>query len=217
MAERTGESRQPRALSCAGIAKRFAGRPALAPVSFELEPGEHMAITGPSGAGKTTLLRILAGLLLPSAGSVSEAGNVVCSPERREPPASRRLGFLFQGLALWPHLTVGDNVLMGAGPAAPFGGRSGRSRRVREVLAEVGLDRAAQRYPGELSGGERQRAAWARAVVGNPRLLLLDEPLTSLDRALQRELLDLVLAFGSAPGKTIVLATHDEEAAAAIG
>ena len=187
---------------------------ALAPTSFSLEEGEHLALVGPSGAGKSTLLRILAGLLLPTAGEVLEDGKRVNAPGGAMSPVGRRLGVLLQGLGLWPHLTARQNIELGLS-RENLRGLNARERRgkVEKVLAQVGMQTLSERRPHELSGGERQRVAWARAVVGEPRLLLLDEPLTSLDPQLEAELLSLVLNFGSRPGRTFVIVTHRSDVA----
>lgn len=206
------------ALACRDLSKLFGGRLALPPVSFSVEEGEHLAITGPSGSGKTTLLRLLAGVLEPSAGDVLQAGRVVSRRGWRTPPHERDLGVLFQGLALWPHLTVLRNVELGLRPRTGGGpGRRERWRLAEAALDEVGLLRLSRRYPSELSGGERERVAWARAVASAPGILLLDEPLTSLDPKLRDDLLDRVLRYRDMPGRTLVVVTHDRTLASKAG
>jgi ABC-type sulfate/molybdate transport systems ATPase subunit len=208
-------------LECRGVSKRISNVDALRSTSFAIAEGEHLAVTGPSGSGKTTLVRILAGLLEPSAGEVLESGARVNGPGFREPPHLRRIGVLFQGLALWPHLTVLGNVELsiprGAASEDAPPGRRERRLRAAAILADVGLSALSRRYPRELSGGERQRVAWARAVAGEPRLLFLDEPLTSLDPRLRAELLELVVQFGERPGRTLVVVTHDADLAKRLG
>lgn len=198
-------------LECRNVSKRIGGVQALRPVSFSIAQGEHLAITGPSGSGKTTLVRILAGLLSPTTGEVLDGGMLVNGPEFRSAPHARAIGVLFQGLGLWPHLTVLGNV------EYSMSGKRERRRRAEAALAQVGMSPLARRYPYELSGGERQRAAWARAVAREPRILFLDEPLTSLDPRLRGELLDLVVRFGEEPGRTIVVVTHDADLARKLG
>jgi ABC-type sulfate/molybdate transport systems ATPase subunit len=204
------------ALGAISLSKAFGGRPALLPVTFSIDPGEHLAVTGPSGSGKSTLLRLLAGLIEPSGGSVIEGGRVVNGPGGRTAPHRRDIGMVFQGLALWPHRTVRDHVDLAlrrsGGPQA-----EDRRGRAAEVLEEAGLTALADRYPGDLSGGERQRVAWARAVAAAPALLLLDEPLTALDPVLREDLLGRVVRYGELPGRTVVIVTHDRSVAERVG
>ena len=199
------------ALSCEDLEKDFGVRPALARVDCAIEEGEHLALTGPSGSGKTTLLRLLAGLIAPTRGRVLENGRVVNAPGSRTAPHRRGLGMVFQGLGLWPHLTVREHVDFSA--ALPATTRKERRRRADEALAGTGLAELSGRYPAELSGGEKQRVAFARAIAGAPRLLLLDEPLTSLDPALREDLLGLIESQGKVPGRTLIIVTHDEPVA----
>src|SRR5262245_56055772 len=138
------------ALSTTGLWKRFGTERALAPVTFAIAPGEHLAVTGPSGAGKTTLLRLLAGLLAPSGGEVSEGGRTVNRPGWREPPHRRGIGMVFQGLALWPHMTVAEQVGVALGGGAPRLSRRERKLRVARVLEEAGIARLGSRYPAAL-------------------------------------------------------------------
>jgi iron(III) transport system ATP-binding protein len=204
------------ALEARGLLKCFASREVFPPLSFRLEEGEHVAVTGPSGSGKTTLLRLLAGLLEPSAGALFERERLVSRPGWSLAPHRRGIGMLFQELALWPHLTAEEQVLFSIPRGMGLRGRE-RQRLAASALEDVGLAFLRRRYPAELSGGERQRLAWARAVAGNPRLLLLDEPLTSLDPALKESLLDAIVCAGKAPGRTLVVVTHDPLLAARIG
>lgn len=205
----------PDILSCRDLTKRYSGRVALPPVSFSVMEGEHLAIVGPSGSGKTTLVRLLAGLLDPTGGAVFDRGILVNRPGWRLEPHLRNIGVLFQGLALWPHLTVREQVRF----AMPPGGssRAERNRAVERLLEAVGISALSGRLPQHLSGGEKQRVAWARAVAGSPRLLFLDEPLTSLDPALREELLLEVIRYGESPGHTIIIVTHDSGVARRVG
>ncbi len=212
-------------LECRQVSKAFGQTVVLRETSFTVEDGEHLAITGPSGAGKSTLLGLLAGLLEPTGGVILQDGRAVSAPGSVVRPDTRGLGVLLQGLGLWPHLSVLQNVEL-AIPAAsgrlfPLSGWLARRRFRRELaekaLSDVGLSHLARRRPQDLSGGERQRAAWARAVAGGPRILLLDEPLTSLDPALEEDLVRLVLEYGSQPGRTVLIVTHRHEVAARVG
>jgi iron(III) transport system ATP-binding protein len=197
-------------LSIRNVMKRFGSHPALNGVSIDIGTGELAVIVGPSGCGKTTLLRLIAGLDTPDSGEIWLAGRQVSGPGRvLVPPYERGIGFVFQDLALWPHMTVQENlefVLESSGVP-----KRERQPRAREGLRFVRIDMLAGRYPHELSGGEQQRVALARALVGRPQLLLLDEPLSSLDpelrAALRRELLDLQ----HASNLTTVYVTHDRE------
>ena len=204
------------ALSCEGVAKSYGSRVALRPLSFAVDEGEHLVVRGPSGCGKTTLLRILAGLIEPDSGRVVERGAVVSRPGRRTPPHQRSLGMLFQGLALWPHLTALEQIERVLAPAS-FGGRSRRRLAAERALEEAGISALSARLPRELSGGERQRVAWVRAVARDPRILLLDEPLTSLDPRLRDDLLLAVRRHGDREGRTVILVTHDPEVATRLG
>ncbi len=197
----------PLLLECTALTKSFGERVALAPVDLSVETGENLAVVGPSGCGKTTLLELLAGLLDPTAGEVRERGRVVSRAGWQMEPHRRSLGFLFQDLALWPHMTVRQHLEFVLDDPAR------REDNIRRVLDQAGLKELAHRAPRELSGGERQRVAWARAIVGEPRLLLLDEPLTSLDPKLRRELLDWTIEYGSHPGRSVIVVTHDPEIA----
>ena len=186
----------------------------MKPTSFEIAEGEHLSIIGPSGSGKTTLLLLLAGLLDPSAGEVREYGELVSRPGWQRETHRRRLGVLFQDLALWPHMTVQAHLEFALQSAETPPKASGR---IQKVLAQASLTALANDRPDALSGGERQRLAWARAIVTKPRLLLLDEPLTSLDPKLRGELLSWTLEYGQLPGRTLVVVTHDDEVARCVG
>lgn len=201
----------PLLLEARGLIKRYTSRVA-GPFDFTLEAGEHLVVTGPSGCGKTTLLRLLAGLIVPNDGLVLEGGVAVNSPLGRREPHQRSVGMLFQELALWSHMTVEEQV--GFALPADF---PDAKQQVARTLSEVRLDGLAGAYPAELSGGERQRVAWARAVVAQPRLLLLDEPLTSLDPRLKDELLEAIDALGQRQGHTMIVATHDPQLAERAG
>ncbi len=170
------------ALGLRGLGKIFGAGRALEAVTLDAGPGEIVGVTGPSGAGKSTLCRLVAGLEAPTEGAVCLDGRPVTSV-----PAERRgVAFMFESYALYPHLTVFDNVAFPLrAPAAPRRPAAEVAERVREVLRFVGLDGLEQRRPAELSGGQRQRAALGRAIVQEPRLFVLDEPLSHLDAKLR--------------------------------
>ncbi len=192
------------------ISKSFAHTPALRRVSFSLDQGEILGILGPSGCGKTTLLRILAGIETPDSGRISFDGKDMADV----PPHRRHFGMMFQDFALFPHKTVFDNV--GFGLLQKKLPSQEVTRRVHELLALVGLDGFSNRGISSLSGGERQRIALARSLAPNPRLLLLDEPMGSLDRELRERLVPELKAILQHVGVTAVFVTHDHAEAYAM-
>lgn len=173
----------------------------LGPVSFAAEPGEAVAVIGPSGAGKTTLLRTLAGFLPVTGGRISIGGEDVAGT----PPEDRGLGYVPQGYALLPHRTVLQNVRY----AADLRGARDADSRARSMLRRFGLESRANAYPAQLSGGERQRIAMARALAADPRVLLWDEPLAALDPEAQDELLELLRGVLETERVPLLLVTHD--------
>ena len=188
-------------------------RPSVDRVSLGLQAGEVGVLIGPSGCGKTTLLRAVAGLEHVSAGDIRLAHNVVSSPTLHVAPESRRIGMVFQDYALFPHLSVHDNVSFGLHHLP----RLARDARVREVLALVGLASSAQRFPHELSGGQQQRVALARALAPQPQLLLLDEPFSNLDVELRERLALEVRGILKEAQTTALFVTHDQMEAFAVG
>jgi iron(III) transport system ATP-binding protein len=192
-----------------GVRKRFGVVQALAGADFCVERGELVALLGPSGCGKTTLLRLVAGFETPDEGEICLEGATVADHRRWVPPERRRVGFVFQDYALFPHLTVGENVGFGIR-------RRERRRRVAEVLELVGLVGEEQRYPHELSGGQQQRVALARALAPAPSTVLLDEPWSNIDPLLRHSMRDELAAILRAAGTTTVLVTHDREEAFSI-
>jgi iron(III) transport system ATP-binding protein len=173
----------------------------IGPVSFQVRPGEHWVLLGASGSGKTSLLRAIAGLQPLSAGSITLAGRVCEGPGTTTvPPEKRRVGLVFQDWALFPHLTAEGNVAFALPPS--------RRHEARMLLGQVGLDDAAERYPGELSGGEQQRVALARALAVEPSILLLDEPFSNLDPHLRTQVRRHTWEVLRARGLASVLVTH---------
>ncbi|WP_145481558.1 ABC transporter ATP-binding protein [Stenotrophomonas rhizophila] len=168
--------------------------------------GESVAIVGASGSGKTTLLGLLAGLDLPSRGDIALAGASLgaLDEEARAQLRAREVGFVFQSFHLLPALTAEENIAL----PLELAGREDAAR-VREVLAQVGLDHRARHYPRQLSGGEQQRVALARAFVARPRILFADEPTGSLDQATGQQISDLLFALNATSDTTLVLVTHD--------
>jgi ABC-type Fe3+/spermidine/putrescine transport system ATPase subunit len=193
------------------VSKAFAGMPALRDVSFDVASGEILCLLGPSGCGKTTLLRIVAGLEWADGGQVLMDGK-----DLSEVPVHRRgLGFMFQEYALFPHKDVYGNVAFGLRMARLP--RVEIERRVSEALAQVGLGGFERRAVHELSGGEQQRVALARSLAPRPCLLLLDEPLGSLDRALRERLMNELRQILKSVGLTALYVTHDQSEAFALG
>ncbi len=191
-----------------GVSKHFNGVEAARRVSFELRKGQLLALLGPSGCGKTTTLRLIAGFEAPDVGEIEIGGRLVAGPGTHTPPEKRRVGMVFQEYALFPHLSLGDNVSFG------LRGYSGNpKRRVAEVLELVGLEGLEQRMPHELSGGQQQRVALARALAPEPDLVLLDEPFSNLDAGLRVRVRAEVRGILKHANATAVFVTHDQEEA----
>jgi iron(III) transport system ATP-binding protein len=194
------------AIQLDGVGKRFGVVRAVADASLAVEAGEVLALLGPSGCGKTTLLRLVAGFEAPDEGAIAIAGQTVSGRGAWVPPERRRVGMVFQDYALFPHLTVAENV--GYGLA-----RRARPARVAEVMRLVGLDGLDRRYPGELSGGQQQRVALARSLAPEPRVLLLDEPWSNIDPMLRAAMREELAGILRAAGATVLVVTHDREEA----
>ena len=203
----TADARVSLALRCSGLTKRYAGVTALSDASLDVKAGTLLALLGPSGCGKTTLLRLIAGLDRPHAGTIEVDGRVVESATVHVPPERRELGLVFQEYALFPHLSVADNVAFGLPRGAD------REARVQDMLGQVGLDGLGSRMPHELSGGQQQRVALARALAPGPRLIMLDEPFSNLDPALREGVRREVRRVLRAANATAIIVTHDQEEA----
>ena len=193
------------------VSKRFAADqpPALDRLTLTVQQGELLVLLGPSGCGKTTTLRLIAGFEVPDAGSVVIRGEVMAGSGRWVPPEKRGVGIVFQDYALFPHLTVAENVGFGLQHLD----RTGRKSRVARILELVGLDVFADRYPHELSGDQQQRVAVARALAPAPALILLDEPFSNLDADLRAQLRDEIVKILKNTATTAILVTHDQEEA----
>jgi iron(III) transport system ATP-binding protein len=191
------------------VSHAYGARAALRSFSLDIGAGEIFSLLGPSGSGKTTALRIAAGLEVPQRGRVEVGGNVVVADGVFVPPEQRDVGLLFQDLALFPHLTVADNVAFGLRAA----NTGERKTRVSEILELVGLQGQGRLYPHQLSGGQQQRVALARALAPGPRVLLLDEPFSNLDVVLREQVRREMANLLKAVGTSVLLVTHDPEEA----
>ena len=177
--------------------------PVLAGIDFDLKRQEVCAIVGASGSGKSTFLKLIAGLESPDSGTIKLGGTIVSDERLFLPPEKRKVGFVFQDFALFPHLTVEQNVGFGIAKAQD------KQDRVAELLNLVGLARHAAKYPGELSGGEQQRVALARTLAPKPTLLLMDEPFSNLDGGIKKEIRGFVFEIIRRTGLSCVFVTHD--------
>lgn len=203
--------RTPDQVVVEGVTVAYDGITALDDVHLSLAVGEQLAVVGPSGCGKSTLVKVIAGLVGADAGRITIAGDEVAGPGRWVPPERRGVGVVFQDHALFPHLTVANNIAFG------LRGHDDASARVDEVLALVGLTDKADRYPHELSGGEQQRTALARALAPRPAVLLLDEPFSNLDRNLRERVRHETVALLRTEGMTAIFVTHDRDEALTVG
>lgn len=205
------------AIELQAVSKSYDGHKVVDSISIAVECGERAVLLGPSGCGKTTLLRLLAGLEVPDSGvirvndaTVAQHGRNIVEPERRH------IGMVFQDLALWPHMTVSQHLDF----ALRYNVRTPQAevpRRIKQLLDMVRLSDRAHSRPSELSGGQQQRVALARALVANPAILLMDEPLTSLDRELALHVRRELLRLHAELHFTLVYVTHNPEEAADVG
>ena len=195
-------------LALRGLVKAFGSIKVVDGVDLTLEEGEFVSLLGPSGCGKTTTLRMIAGFVPPSAGTIEMNGQIMSSPGSVVPPERRQMSMIFQSYAIWPNMTVAENVSFGLTlrklPSDEI------RRRVGEMLEIVQLGHLAKRYPAELSGGQQQRVALARAIVVKPSVLLLDEPLSNLDANLREEMRFEIRRLHDEFRITTVYVTHDQ-------
>ena len=195
------------------VSRSFGETLALDHVSLDVPPGRVLCLLGPSGCGKSTLLRIAAGVERPSAGRVLIDGQEVAGPARFVPPEKRGIGLMFQDYALFPHLSILDNVAFGL----RWLGRAEAQSEALAALARVGLARYANEYPHILSGGEQQRVALARAIAPRPGIMLMDEPFSGLDPRLRQKMREETLAILHETRATCIVVTHDAEEAMRMG
>ena len=199
-----------------GIEKRFGDFYAIRGLDLEVRSGELMTVLGPSGCGKTTMLRMIAGLDVPTGGRIEVGGQAVndAAAGLAVPPERRGMGMVFQSYAVWPHMTVADNI------AYPLRirkvARHDREERLARVVALVHLAGQEHKYPHQLSGGQQQRVALARGLIMQPRVMLLDEPLSNLDAKLRRGMRREIRDIQRSLGMTTLYVTHDREEAEAI-
>ena len=187
------------------VSKNYGRVRAIDGVSLEVPSGESLVIVGRSGSGKTTLLRLIAGLEIPDEGEIYLNGRLASSKKGVLAPHLRSIGFVFQVPALWPHLTLAQNIRFGIkGLSRPLA-----RARVSELLSQMNLDGLGGRYPHQVSGGEARRAALARALAARPALLLMDEPLLNLDPDLKEQMLSLLCELISRKETGVVYVTHD--------
>lgn len=193
------------AIAIRNVVKRYGKKTAVSGVTFAVEPGEFFALLGPSGCGKTTLLRAVAGLESIEGGEIAFGERVMSRPGQTIDPFERKIGFVFQDLALWPHMSALEHLLFVLGKGE---GNERNRERSMNVLAELRIDHLAKKRPHEISGGERQRLALARALVTEPSILLCDEPLSSIDPAVAAEIRALLRELNRSRGMTVLYVTH---------
>jgi iron(III) transport system ATP-binding protein len=194
-----------------GLTKRYGALAVVDKVSILIEHGSLVCLLGPSGCGKTTTLRLIAGFVEPSEGEISVGERVVSTPQRSLPPERRNMSMIFQSYALWPHMTVTENIIYGLKLRKLDS--TTIKRKLDAILATTRLAPLVDRYPGELSGGQQQRVALARALIVEPETLLLDEPLSNLDANLREEMRFEVRRLHDEYRYTTVYVTHDQSEA----
>jgi iron(III) transport system ATP-binding protein len=198
------------------VSKDYNGRRVIDNVSLKVETGERVVLFGPSGCGKSTVLHLIAGLVIPDSGEILIDEELVARAYRNlREPEQRGIGMVFQDLALWPHMTVAENIEFGL--KAKRIPHEQRARRVREMIDLVRLGDYLNARPGELSGGQQQRVALARALALAPRILLMDEPLSTLDDELNKQLREEILRLHADLGFTLVYVTHSRVEAKELG
>ena len=194
-----------------GLGKRYGNAVAVDDVSLMIEHGQLVCLLGPSGCGKTTTLRLIAGFMEPTAGEIVVGGKTLSSTQRTMPPEARNMSMIFQSYALWPHMTVAENVAYGLRIRKMD--KATIDSKLKAILSTTRLEPLAERYPGELSGGQQQRVSLARALVVEPETLLLDEPLSNLDANLREEMRFEIRRLHDQYRYTTVYVTHDQSEA----
>lgn len=199
------------AVELQNLVKRYGSLAVVDDVSLRIAHGALVCLLGPSGCGKTTTLRLIAGFVEPTAGEIRVGDKVMSSPARTLPPERRNMSMIFQSYALWPHMTVAENILYGLKLRKLD--RDMQKKKLDAILATTKLAPLAERYPGELSGGQQQRVALARALIVEPETLLLDEPLSNLDANLREEMRFEIRRLHDQYRYTTVYVTHDQSEA----
>ncbi|AZV77618.1 ABC transporter ATP-binding protein [Parasedimentitalea marina] len=195
-------------LEIRNLVRHFSGRAVVDDVSLSIQAGQVTCLLGPSGCGKSTTLRIIAGVEMQDSGEIYVDGTLICDTHFRVPPERREIGLMFQDFALFPHLSVGDNVAFGL-----KGSKEAKRARVEELLARVDLLRFIDGFPHQLSGGEQQRVALARSLAPKPRIMLMDEPFSGLDNRLRDGIRDETLSLLKEEDTAVLLVTHEPEEA----
>ena len=201
-------------LFCHGLTKHLGGRPVLQALTLDVKAGEVVSLLGASGSGKTTLLRCIAGLMNPDLGTITLDGKTVFGNQHFIPAEKRRIGMVFQDYALWPHMTVANNLSFALKSQQLTGAEI--HSRVEHALELARLVPLRNRHPAELSGGQQQRVAIARCIAARPSLMLFDEPLSNLDAALREDMRTEMMDLVRHEGLTVVYVTHDQSAAMAV-
>jgi iron(III) transport system ATP-binding protein len=209
--EKGPRGRQVATVELRDLTKYYGSVAAVDNVSLHIEHGMLVCLLGPSGCGKTTTLRLIAGFIEPSGGEIRVGDRTVSSPARTLPPEQRNMSMIFQSYALWPHMTVAENVSYGLRLRKVD--RKTLEKKLAAILATTRLETFAGRYPGELSGGQQQRVALARALIVDPETLLLDEPLSNLDANLREEMRFEVRRLHDQYRYTTIYVTHDQSEA----
>ncbi|MBE1284826.1 MAG: ATP-binding cassette domain-containing protein [Rhodobacteraceae bacterium] len=205
----TLEQTVPPRLEIRNLVRYYEGRVVVDDVSLQVQAGEVTCLLGPSGCGKSTTLRMIAGVEMQDSGEIHVDGKLICDTVFRVPPERRQIGLMFQDFALFPHLSVADNVSFGL----TKGTKDEKRKRVSELLERVSMSHYIDSYPHELSGGEQQRVALARALAPRPRIMLMDEPFSGLDNRLRDGIRDETLSLLKEEDTAVVLVTHEPEEA----
>ncbi|KIN76680.1 ABC transporter ATP-binding protein [Sulfitobacter mediterraneus] len=191
------------------LRRTYEGRPVVDGVSLQIMPGQVTCLLGPSGCGKSTTLRMIAGVEMQDSGTINVDGKLICDTVFRVPPERREIGLMFQDFALFPHLSVADNVGFGL----KTGTKAEKRKRIEELLERVDLKRFIDGYPHQLSGGEQQRVALARALAPRPQIMLMDEPFSGLDNRLRDGIRDETLSILKEEDTAVLLVTHEPDEA----
>ncbi len=211
MTETPGTNKEMIALH--GVSKNFQEVSAVNNVNLTIHNQNTVVIFGHSGSGKTTLLRLIAGLLMPDSGEIYIDDQIAGTNQFNMPPYERKIGYVFQTPALWPHMTIKQNIMFGMEGISP----KESEERLEELLEKLDIQGVEKKYPGQISGGQAKRVALARTLAPKPKILLLDEPLSNIDMELKEKILDYIKREVKKDTKAIVYVTHDQKEAEEIG